>query len=129
MLSLLDSIAAIAAALHKSPRSRMCLHPVAIGAEAIWQSSATQHAADHRLCHGSTIWGPPTARWCAGAERYLDTREADLYWWQLALLDVYFVLLLAVLAAVALLVAAAYFVCRAARRALKGSSAVKTKAA
>ena len=65
----------------------------------------------------------------AGGEPYLITREQDFAWWQLALLDIYFVLLLAIAAVALLLFAALYSVYWAARRVLRGPQPAKRKAA
>ena len=46
----------------------------------------------HQLCSG--LGQLAQQRRCAGGERYLDTREHELHWWQLALLDIYAVLAL-----------------------------------
>ena len=57
----------------------------------------------------------------AGGEHYLETREHELHWWQLALLDVYCVLLLAVLLAAGAVVGLALASWRAVQ-ALQGKS-------
>ena len=65
---------------------------------------------------------------CAGGEQYLDTQEGSLYWWQLHLLDVCFVLAAgAVLLSLVLLVIV-YLLYLAVRRGLRHARSTKAKA-
>ena len=54
--------------------------------------------------------------WHAGGERYLDTREGSLYWWQLHLLDVYLVLFIGLVLVGSALLGMVYLLSKAARR-------------
>ena len=72
--------------------------------------------------------GPSPA---AGGEKFLDTREHELHWWQLALLDVYLVLALAGLLACGAALGLLWLSYRACLRLLissKGNSKGKGKA-
>ena len=64
-----------------------------------------------------------------GGELYLHTREGQLAWWQLALLDVYAALAAAGLGLLAALVLLCWLLTRGVKRLRTGSRPGKTKAA
>ena len=65
---------------------------------------------------------------CPGGEPYLITKERDLAWWQLALLDVYLLVATALAAALGLVLGLSYLLIRQLKHVLQGGSGQSAKA-
>ena len=64
---------------------------------------------------------------CPGGEPYLITNERDLAWWQLALLDVYLLVAIALATALGLLVGLSYLLVKLLKHVLNGGSGQSAK--